>query len=157
MAITLRQHVRARNHFCSELPARCSKRSTVRRRLAPTLNPMPTKERSMKKHYSAWLVASVLSSVCVAGTDPSLGMTATLQAVKPNPSLGDQANLLARLVGSWDVDYTDYLKDGTTLRRTGEFTVGWIMDGRAILVVWFVDTRGTHAERVVFLVVFFFV
>jgi len=110
----------------------------------------------MKEHYCAWLVASVLSSVCGAGTDPRLDMTATLQAVKPNPSLGDQANFLARLVGTWDVDYTDYLKDGSTLRRTGEFTIGWIMDGRAIQDVWIVDPWGTHVEREVYTEVHYF-
>ena len=110
----------------------------------------------MKRHYSAWLVASVLSSVCVAGADPRLDMIATLQAVKPSPSLGDQAIVLARLVGTWDVEYTDYMKDGTTLRRTGEFTVGWIMDGRAIQDVWIVNPWGTHKDREVYTEVHYF-
>lgn len=110
----------------------------------------------MQEHYSVWLVATVLSSVCVAAADPRLDMIATLRAAKPNPSLGDQANVLSRLVGTWDVDYMDYRKDGTTLRRTGVFTVGWIMDGRAIQDVWIVNPWGTHDEREVYTEVHYF-
>jgi hypothetical protein len=121
----------------------------------------------MKKHSGWWLASMLLSSVscgiCSAAevaTAPHAGqrldLTTTLEAKGPNPSLGDQAKLLNRLVGTWDVEYTDFRKDGTTLHRTGEFMVGWIMDGRALQDLWIVDPWGEHKDREVYTDVFYF-
>jgi hypothetical protein len=117
----------------------------------------------MKKHHAMWLLTSVLSSVgggiCAAATaevghapltDPRLEMVTTLEAMSPHPSLGDQAKVLGRLVGTWDVEYTDFSKDGNAIHRTGEFIVGWVMDGRAIQDVWIVDPSGTRKDREVY-------
>lgn len=49
-----------------------------------------------------------------------------------------------------DVEYADFLKDGTTLHRTGKFMAGWIMDGRAVQDLWIVDPWGKHKEREVY-------
>jgi hypothetical protein len=64
--------------------------------------------------------------------------------------LGDQAQVLGRIVGTWDVEYKDYAKDGTAIHRTGEFIVGWIMDGQAVQDLWIVDPSGTRKEREVY-------
>src|SRR5262249_32156797 len=90
------------------------------------------------------------------GQEPRLDMVTTLEAVNPHPSLGDQARILARLVGAWEVEYTDFRKDGTTLHRTGEFVVGWILDGRALQDVWIVNPWGTHKDREVYTEVHYF-
>jgi hypothetical protein len=142
---------------CSESPPRCSKRSGPVPSFAPTLS-------DMKNHYAVWLVASgLLSSLGPCGrsaatetvgnapaTDPHLDLVAALEATSPNPSLGDQAQVLGRLVGTWDVEYTDFAKDGKAIHRTGEFIVGWVMDGRAIQDLWIVNPSGKRKDREVY-------
>jgi hypothetical protein len=123
----------------------------------------------MKRH-ARWLLASVLfSSVSCSdcfeasaevATAPAAELrpdiTTALEATGPNLSLGDQAKVLSRIVGTWDVEYTDFMKDGTTLHRTGEFMVGWIMDGRALQDLWIVDPWGKHKDREVYTDVHYF-
>jgi hypothetical protein len=120
--------------------------------------------------HTRWLLASVLSSSVSFGScfpasaevapapaaEPRLNMARALEATGPNSSLGDQAKVLSRLVGTWHVEYTDYMKDGTTLHRTGEFMVGWIMDGRALQDLWIVDPWGKHKDREVYTEVHYF-
>ena len=115
----------------------------------------------MKKH-ARWLVTLLAISSVSCGTSlaasagvapaakPRLDIATALEATGPNSSLGDEAKVLGRLVGTWDVEYTDFMKDGTTLHRTGEFMVGWIMDGRAVQDLWIVDPWGKHKEREVY-------
>jgi hypothetical protein len=117
-----------------------------------------------RNHYAVWLVASgLLSSLGTCGpsaatetvgntpaTDPHLGLMAALEATSPNPSLGDQAQVLGRLVGTWDVEYTDFAKDGKAIHRTGEFIVGWVMDGRALQDLWIVNPSGKRKDREVY-------
>lgn len=80
----------------------------------------------------------------------ALLLIATLQATGPHPSLGDQAQVPSRLVGTWDVDYTDFAKDGKATHRTGEFVVSWVMDGRALQDLWIVNPSGKRKEREVY-------
>jgi hypothetical protein len=77
-------------------------------------------------------------------------MVTALKALGPHPSLGDQADVFGRLVGTWDVEYTDFSKDGKITHRTGEFIVGWIMDGRVIQDFWIVYPSGTRKDREVY-------
>jgi hypothetical protein len=51
-------------------------------------------------------------------------------------------DLYGWLVGSWDLDVTRYLGDGTKRRRKGEWHFGWTLEGRAIQDVWIVPPRG---------------
>ncbi len=95
----------------------------------------------MKKHYAVWLlVAGLLSSLSAS----SRATANEFNATGPHPSLGDQAEVVGRLVGTWDVEYAHFAKDGKVTRRTGEFIVGWVMDGRAIQILWIVDPSGTR-------------
>ena len=101
----------------------------------------------MKKHYAVCLVAAGLLSLLstysraaatdkdgnVPATDPRLGLAAEFNARSPHPSLANQAEVVGGLVGTWDVEYAHFAKDGKTTYRTGEFIVGWVLDGRAIL------------------------
>jgi hypothetical protein len=64
-----------------------------------------------------------------AAPDPRLDMVRTLQALGPSPSLGDQANIFGRFVGTWDVDYGEIAEDGKITHFPGELIVGWVMDG----------------------------
>jgi hypothetical protein len=108
----------------------------------------------MKKQFALWLIASGLSSSLSASGDvpethPS-PLTTALKATNPHPSLRDQAQVLGRLVGAWDVEYTTFAKDGTSSLRTGEFIVEWVMDGRAIQDLWIVHPSGERKEREVY-------
>jgi len=101
-------------------------------------------------------LAPVAADAAATGADSRLELGPALQAAGPNPSLGANASTLAPLVGSWDVDYTDFLKDGQVSRRSGRFTAGWILDGRALQDFWVVDPAGPGKEREVFTELFYF-
>jgi len=103
--------------------------------------------------FAAWLLALVCSWPSLgngASTDPRLDMVTVLRAMGPHPSLGDEAKIFGRLVGTWDVEYTDFSKDGRETHRSGEFIVGWVMDGRALQDVWIVNPSGTRQDREVY-------
>lgn len=89
-------------------------------------------------------------------SDSRLDMTTALTARAPHASLGEEPKTLSRVVGAWDVDYLDYLKDGTAMHRTGEFIVGWVLDGRALQDLWIVDPTGAGKEREVYTTVYYF-
>lgn len=98
------------------------------------------------------LLASASPGVqgAVAATDPRLDLATALQAMGPHPSLDDQASVFGRLVGTWDVQYTDFSKSGKATHRSGELIVGWVMDGRVIQDLWIVYPSGTRKEREVY-------
>jgi hypothetical protein len=106
---------------------------------------------------SCFLWASLSKGASPAGEprqaftpDPRLDMVAALKAMGPNQSLGDQAKVFDRLIGTWDVELTDFSKNGKATHRSGEFIVGWVMDGRVIQEFWIVDPSGTRTDREVY-------
>lgn len=122
-----------------------------------------------KNFVIRWLVACSLASVflwCASASlpaaaasaesgnspaaDPRVEMVRALQAIGPHPSLGDQAKVFGRLIGTWDVELTDIGKDGKVTRRTGEYIVGWVMDGRVVQDFWIVNPSGAHKDREVY-------
>jgi hypothetical protein len=121
--------------------------------------------KSFTRWFLAWFLATVVllclglgirvaAAIDTAGstpaTDARLDMVAALQASGPHPSLGDQASVFGRLVGTWDVEYTDFAKDGKAIHRSGELIFGWVLDGRAIQDLWIVDPSGTRKDREVY-------
>jgi hypothetical protein len=82
-----------------------------------------------------------------ASTDPRRDMIAALEAVGPAPSLGDQANVFGRLVGTWRIDYAFLSKDGTTSRSSGDFSVGWVMEGRVVQCLFTIDPSADRKEK----------
>jgi hypothetical protein len=119
----------------------------------------------MNKHSAAvWLLASgllvwtslVISHAAATGGDMIAPATDTLdvglapKAGRPHPSLGDHAKLFGGLVGTWDVEYTDYSKDGKATRRSGQMIFEWVMDGRAIQDLRIVDPSGARKDREVY-------
>lgn len=86
----------------------------------------------------------------MAASDPRLDMVTALQATGPNPSLGDHASVFGRLVGAWDVEYTDFSKDGKVTHRSGELTFGWVLDGRVMQDLWIVFPSGAGKAREVY-------
>ena len=67
-----------------------------------------------------------------------------LHADGPAADRAGNMGLYGWLVGSWDLDVTEIQDDGSTLRRPGEWHVGWVLEGRAIQDVWIVPPRGTR-------------
>jgi hypothetical protein len=116
----------------------------------------------MKEHHTVWLLASVFlvwtslsigdapatgSDTTAAATDPRLDMVAALKALDPHPSLGDQAKVFGRFVGTWDGEYTELSKDGKVSRSSGEWVFGWVMDGRAIQDLFVIHPSAARSER----------
>jgi hypothetical protein len=114
----------------------------------------------MKKHRALWLLAAgflVGTSVSHAGAtrggadapaaDPRLDMVAVLQAVAPHPALGDQAQVFGPFVGTWDGDYREFARNGKETRSSGEWTFGWVMDGRAIQDLFVIYPSAERKER----------
>ena len=67
---------------------------------------------------------------------------AALGAQAPAPERGTKMDLYGRFVGSWDLEVTRWMDDGTIRKREGEWHFGWVLEGRAIQDVWIVPRRG---------------
>src|SRR5258705_3119844 len=81
------------------------------------------------------------------GNDPRRDMITALPAPGPHPSLGDQARIFDRCVGTWDCDYVHYEKDGTITSYPGEVIFGWIIDGRALQDIWIWYEKGRSTNE----------
>jgi hypothetical protein len=95
-------------------------------------------------------VAAMGKAGNASATDPRLDVVTALQGMGPHPSLGDNAKVFGRLVGTWEVEYTDFSKNGKVTHRSGQLIVGWVMDGRAIQDLWIVNPSGARKEREVY-------
>jgi hypothetical protein len=118
-------------------------------------------ERIMKTRYAMLFgpPVTLALAVCAADqtsrelsavTDAHQGMIEALKAQGPHSSLGEQAKVFGRLVGNWDVEYSNYRKDGSVKHRSGELLVGWVMDGRAVQDVWIVYPSGERKVREIY-------
>ena len=81
----------------------------------------------------------------------AIGLSASAQSQTTNKpgKETDQAKALdsaffGRLVGSWDVGYDIYDKDGNVRRYKGQATYTWILNGGALQEVW---TSDAHNEK----------
>lgn len=82
--------------------------------------------------------------------DPRRDMIAALPAPGPHASLGEEARVFDRLVGTWDCDYSFHAEDGTVRRSSGELKFGWIIDGRALQDIWIgYPKSGSKDERTI--------
>ena len=79
--------------------------------------------------------------------DPHMAMIDALQAFGPHPSLGAEARVFDRFVGTWDCDYTFYLDNGAKKQVKGELEFGWILDGRAMQDIWISYPTESGKER----------
>lgn len=79
--------------------------------------------------------------------DPRQAMIKSLSALGPHPSLGDEARVFDRFVGTWDCDYTFLLADGSTKHSVGEIKFGWILDGQAVQDIWITYPNEAGKER----------
>jgi hypothetical protein len=79
--------------------------------------------------------------------DPREAMINALSALGPHASLGDEARVFDRFVGTWDCDYTFFLADGSTKHSVGEIKFGWILDGQAVQDIWITYPKEAGKER----------
>src|SRR5262245_48785792 len=79
--------------------------------------------------------------------DPRQAMSTALSALRPHPSLGDEARVFDRFVGTWDCDYTFFLSDGGTKHAVGELVFGWVLDGQAVQDIWITYPKEAGKER----------
>lgn len=102
-----------------------------------------------------FLIASLLCSPAVfAGQRDTMLAHATPVVsadtdVVKSPATGPQSKvpetaLFDRLVGTWDVSYEIYDKDGNVRRYSGQATYAWILDGGALQEVW---TSNAHNKE----------
>jgi hypothetical protein len=105
-----------------------------------------------------FLIASLLCrSAVFAGERDSMrasGMPAVFantDLVKRSAATGPQAKvpesaLFDRLVGTWDVSYEIYDKDGNVRRYSGQASYAWILDGGALQEVWTSDAHNKEPK-----------
>ncbi|HET8575680.1 MAG TPA: hypothetical protein VFO18_01180 [Methylomirabilota bacterium] len=79
----------------------------------------------------------------IAPSSPFLGV---LHANGPAADRAGKMDLYGWLVGSWELDVTGYLEDGSKRRSSGEWHFGWVLEGRAIQDVWIVPARSAKRE-----------
>jgi hypothetical protein len=80
-------------------------------------------------------------------SDPRQAMIAELSASAPHSSLGDQAQVFDRMVGTWDCDFGFIAEDGSVRHVPGELRFGWIIDGRALQDIWITYPKPGSKER----------
>src|SRR5882724_11117498 len=71
---------------------------------------------------------------------PTTGPTTGPQSKVPESALFD------RLVGTWDVSYEIYDKDGNVRRYSGQASYTWILDGGALQEVWTSDAHNKEPQ-----------
>lgn len=93
--------------------------------------------------YNAIVGAGALGSADTAVStqeaptdDRRSAMIAELGSSGPRPSLGANADLWDRFVGTWDCEFGFFLEDGSFRRKSGELHFGWILDGGAVQDIW---------------------
>ncbi len=84
-----------------------------------------------------------------ASPDPRRAMITALAAPGPHLSLGNEARIFDRLVGTWDCDYSFIAEDGTVSHKPGELLFGWIIDGRALQDIWIGYPQRSNDERTI--------
>lgn len=107
-----------------------------------------------KNHkYFYWFVltaATILSLLIfstIQANDSKLAMLNVLAASGPNPSLGDEAKVFDRFIGTWDCDYTFYTADGKITHDSGELLFGWVLDGLAVQDIWITYPKNAGEQR----------
>jgi hypothetical protein len=94
------------------------------------------------------VAVSILSfALAIQKSEAEQAMLNTLGAAGPNSSLGDQAQVFDRFVGSWDCDFTFFTNDGKTSHSSGEVLFGWVLDGHAVQDIWISYPKDGTKER----------
>jgi hypothetical protein len=65
---------------------------------------------------------------------------------RPRADVASELAPFAPLIGSWDLDVTHCLDDGTVRTVPGEWHFGWALDGRAVADAWITPRRDRQEE-----------
>src|SRR5262249_12735746 len=57
------------------------------------------------------------------------------------PAEGQEKALFKRFIGTWDVSYETYDKDGKARHNRGQVTYSWILDGQGLQETWTSDSH----------------
>jgi hypothetical protein len=79
--------------------------------------------------------------------NPADDMVTLLAAPGPHPSLGPQADLFGRFVGTWDADYSFIAEDRSVRHKRGEVRFGWVLDGHALQDIFMSYPESGSDER----------
>ena len=64
-----------------------------------------------------------------------------LRADACHPESLEKLALFGQFVGVWDLDWTGYEPDGSTMTVQGEWIFAWVLEGRAIQDIWICPSR----------------
>jgi hypothetical protein len=74
---------------------------------------------------------------------------ALLEALRSAGAAVDRAgnmDLYGWRIGSWEIDVTGHLPDGTARHRPGEWHFAWVLEGRTIEDLWIAPRAGRVAR-----------
>jgi hypothetical protein len=99
---------------------------------------------------SRWIALAAIGTVacaCAMHARTAGDMVSVLAASAPHRSLGHQADLFGRFVGTWDADYSFIAANGTVRYRHGEVLFGWVLDGHALQDIFLGYPDSSSSER----------
>ena len=96
---------------------------------------------------AAGVAACAHNAAGVRAANPGDDMVKVLAARGPHPSLGPQAELFGRFVGTWDADYSFIAEDGSVRHKRGEVLFGWVLDGHALQDIFLSYPDSSSDER----------
>jgi len=94
------------------------------------------------------MFAGERNEVTAHGTNASRAHTLSaepLAALRPQAK-APESSLFSRLVGTWDVSYELYDKNGGVRRYRGQVTYSWILDGGALQEIWTSDYHNKQPQ-----------
>ena len=59
----------------------------------------------------------------------------------------DREDIYGWLIGDWEATVYDYAEDGTASESSGEWSFGWVLEGRAIQDVWIAPPRSQRRDK----------
>lgn len=119
--------------------------------------PRPNRSSSwqeLRSATAALLSMALLSGHAAQGASMSDGKVKArvvvddggLLASAPLSAMAEQLHLYGQFIGDWDLLVTQYLPDGTTTSRRGEWNFRWVLEGRAVQDMFIVPARGDRGR-----------
>jgi hypothetical protein len=93
-----------------------------------------------------WACGRDAGSAGAAG-DHRRDMVNVLAAQAPHRTLGREADLFGRFVGTWDANYSFIAADGGVRQKRGEVLFGWVLDGHALEDIFLTYPDSASDER----------
>jgi len=111
---------------------------------------MPRLQIGIASVMTASLLAAAPSSAATAAGSPATDMIRALEASGPAASLGAEAQVFDRFVGTWDLDGELTAADGTKTALHGLWLFGWVLQGQImqdLIIEGDLATGGSAARR----------